>query len=184
MALLYTPETEIGTPLPSFELPTVSGQSLSSESLLEAPVKLVVFICAHCPYVIAIEERLIQLGQFLAEKNWPMVAICSNDPTEYPEDSPQALLKRSKDMGYSFPYLVDQSQQVAKLFGAVCTPDFFVYDKENQLSYRGRLDDSWKAPEKVEREELKAAMIKIAQNEKLTEQSTPSMGCSIKWKND
>ena len=182
MALTYTPKGELGSSMPSFELPDLKGSIWNSNQIDQAPAKVIMFICGHCPYVQAIEERLVQLGKDLNAKGIPVVGICSNDGDEYPEDSPEALLKRSEELNYSFPYLIDATQEVAKNFDAVCTPDFFVYDKENRLAYRGRLDDSWKEPSKVKTEELKTATLGIAKGENLTTEQIPSMGCSIKWK--
>ena len=181
MALTYTPTVELGSPLPDFSLPDVFGKEHSSELIKAAPAKLVVFICAHCPYVQAIEERLVALGQKLTDLGVPMLAICSNDSTDYPEDSPEALKQRAEKHQYSFPYLLDQSQDVAKAFGAVCTPDFFVYDNANKLVYRGRLDDSWKNPENVTQQELLQAIESILNGKTIPDQH-PSIGCSIKWK--
>jgi len=182
MALLYTPPGETGSRMPPFSLTTVDGQILDSKSLDSAKAKLVLFICAHCPYVQAIEDRLIALGRILAQHKIPMWAICSNDPKEYPEDSPEALKKRAKEKGYTFPYLIDDSQSVARSFGAVCTPDFFVYDQANLLRYRGRLDDSWKDASRVTKQELYDAIIKITGGKDVLIDPKPSMGCSIKWK--
>lgn len=182
MALMYTPNDELGTPLPKFELPDVFGKSFSSKDLKSKPAKLIVFICAHCPYVQAIEDRLIELGKQLNAMNVPMFGICSNDATDYPEDSPSALRKRAELKKYSFPYLIDESQEVAKSFGAICTPDFFVYDHQDNLRYRGRLDDSWKNPDKVTNPELLEAIKLLVKKQTLKEPQHPSMGCSIKWK--
>jgi hypothetical protein len=110
------------------------------------------------------------------------VAICSNDPTDYPEDAPAALLERWKEKRYGFPYLLDEEQSVAKDFGAVCTPDIYVYDSSHKLRYRGRLDDSWRDPGAVKRQELKLALERILQNLPVEGTQNPSMGCSIKWK--
>jgi hypothetical protein len=181
MALTYTPAAQRES-LPEFTLKTVEGLSWSSDSIRKADAKLFVFICNHCPYVKAIESRLIDLGYWLKTKNVPMVAICSNDPTEYPEDRPDELLKSYREKKYSFTYLVDETQQVARAFGAVCTPDFFLYDKHNHLVYRGRLDDSWKDANKVTRHELREAVEAILKGVQSIPSQSPSMGCSIKWR--
>ena len=181
MALTYTPTGELGSKLPQFTLPDVNGNSHSSDQIQGAKAKLVLFICAHCPYVQAIEERLVALGHKLGEIKVPMLAICSNDSTDYPEDRPEALKQRAEEYKYSFPYLLDESQEVAKSFGAVCTPDFFVYDNANTLVYRGRLDDSWKDPGQVTQEELLEAVEAILNDKDIPDQH-PSLGCSIKWK--
>jgi peroxiredoxin len=182
MALLYTPLNSNLTKMPDFRLPTVDGANWDSKSISKAPAKVLVFMCNHCPYVKAIENRLIHLAADLKSLNVPFIGICSNDPSEYPEDAPTELLKRWQEKNYSFPYLIDESQQVAKLFGAVCTPDFFVFNSDNNLVYRGRLDDSWKNPQNVTREELKIAVLQILENNTAPVNQTPSMGCSIKWK--
>ena len=182
MALTYSPAMDASIKMPFFELPTVQGALWSSKSIEAAPAKLVMFICAHCPYVQAIEGRLIDLGRELKPHKIPVVGICSNDAAEYPEDSPAALKKRWQEKNYSFDYLVDESQQVARDFGACCTPDFFVYDKNNFLTYRGRLDDSWQEADKVTRQELKQALLATAQGRAVATPIKPSMGCSIKWR--
>ena len=181
MALLYTPEVPMGTPMPKFQLKTVDDRDFSSEEIAKAPAKVIVFMCNHCPYVKAIETRLIELARELAAIKIPLIGICSNDSSEYPEDAPAELLRRWRAHEYGFDYLVDDTQAVARNFGAVCTPDFFAYDSGNRLAYRGRLDDSWKDPAKVTRRELKTAVEKIVKGESVSAQS-PSMGCSIKWK--
>ena len=182
MALTYTPTGELGSKLPEFKLPDVQGKEHQNSDIEGSAAKLVVFICAHCPYVLAIEDRLIELGKKLEELNVPMLAICSNDSTDYPEDRPEALKQRAEEKGYTFPYLLDESQSVAKDFGAVCTPDFFVYDNANVLAYRGRMDDSWKDASKVSQEELLNAVQMILKENNAPENQHPSLGCSIKWK--
>jgi peroxiredoxin len=181
MALLHTPEAELGKSIPQFTLPAVDGKNYSTGDFLNSKPLLVMFICNHCPYVKAIEDRLIQLGNDCKKMNINVVAICSNNPEKYPDDNFESLKARSLEKNYSFIYLHDSDQTVAKLFDAVCTPDFFVYDSEAKLAYRGRLDDSWKEPSKVTRRELFEALIKLSSGEKLIGPQTPSMGCSIKW---
>jgi len=182
MALTYTPPGEIGAPMPTFMLPTVMGESFSSTSLKGFKSVVIAFICNHCPYVVAIEDRLLSLAKEMKAKGVQFIAICSNDAEEYPEDAPENLKKRWLEKDYGFPYLVDESQIAAKTFGAVCTPDFFVYDEARSLRYRGRLDDSWKDPGKVQKQELKLALEEILQGQKKLSEPKPSMGCSIKWK--
>jgi len=188
MALTYTPRGELGSTCPDFSLPSVDGKKVSlADFATSAQVLVVMFICSHCPYVKAIEDRLIALAAEFAGRPVAFVGICSNDSYDYPEDAPAALLARWREKGYGFPYLIDESQEVARAFGAVCTPDFFVYDRNRKLAYRGRLDDSWRAPERVQRRELRDAVVALleaggtAPGKGLTEQN-PSMGCSIKWK--
>jgi len=125
---------------------------------------------------------LIQLAASYSPEDVQFVGICSNDSTDYPEDSLENLFQRWKEKKYSFPYLVDKTQEVAKNFGTVCTPDIFVYDQERKLVYRGRLDDSWKNPSQVDRQELREALDQLLSNQKIKGEQIPSMGCSIKWK--
>lgn len=183
MALTYTPQAELGSPCPEFKLPSVDGRSISSADYRNAKALVVMFICNHCPYVQAIEDRLIALAKEYQAQGVAFVGICANDPSEYPEDAPAELLKRWREKSYGFPYLVDESQAVARAFGAVCTPDFFVYDQRGHLAYRGRLDDSWRNPAAVQKRELKSALDALLQGNPLNSVQNPSMGCSIKWKN-
>lgn len=188
MALTFTPLAQESEHLPNFSLTAVDGSRYSDQHLRGAKASLVMFICNHCPYVKAIESRLIELGHDLKKLGVPVLAISSNDPTEHFEDSFEELKKRAELKGYTFPYLFDESQEVAKKFGAVCTPDFFVYNSEGILSYRGRLDDSWKDESRVTRRELLSAVQKILGGEKdlkkINSESRPSMGCSIKWRHE
>ena len=181
MALTYTPTPTFKETCPDFSLPAVDGRDYSLKDFSAAKVLMVMFICNHCPYVKAIEDRLLKLGRYYQGKEVQIAAICSNDGENYPEDSFENIKKRWQQMQYPFPYLYDESQQTAKAFGAVCTPDFFVYDEQRVLSYRGRLDDQWKDPNKVSREELKEAIDLLLEGKKPTAQQ-PSMGCSIKWR--
>jgi thiol-disulfide isomerase/thioredoxin len=182
MALVHTPAPALGSKCPDFSLPAVfGGKTFSLKSFEKSDVLVVMFICNHCPYVKAVEDRLIELAKVYRTKGVSFVGICSNDATEYPEDSFENLGKRAKDKGYSFPYLHYEDQKVAHAFGAVCTPDFFIYDQKRQLAYRGRLDDSWKDPALVKKQDLADAIECILENEAIAEQ-IPSMGCSIKWK--
>ncbi len=182
MALTYTPPAELGSPLPQFQLPGVDGQTYQPQSFSSAKAIVVMFICNHCPYVKAVEDRLIETAREYLPRGVQFVAICSNDPEEYPEDSFSELKKRAESKKYPFPYLHDLKQTVARSFGAVCTPDFFAYDENRHLAYRGRLDDSWKDPAKVVRRELALAIDSILQNSAVTTEQIPSMGCSIKWR--
>ncbi|OFZ14874.1 MAG: hypothetical protein A2Z20_04610 [Bdellovibrionales bacterium RBG_16_40_8] len=182
MALTYTPQTDTSHKLPDFTLKTVEGKNWSSQTIKLAPAKVIVFMCNHCPYVKAIESRLIKLADYCQTNGVTFVGICSNDSKDYPEDEPKELLKTWREGKYNFIYLIDIDQTVAKTFGAVCTPDFFVYDKSNSLVYRGRLDDSWRDESKVTREELKEAIDAILRDIPLSREVSPSMGCSIKWK--
>lgn len=182
MALTYTPENpQFGQPCPDFTLPAMDGKTYSLSDFKNGNPLLVMFICNHCPYVKAIEDRLIQLGHDLKLENIHVVAICSNTDTKYTEDSFENLQKRFFEKKYSFTYLHDETQDVAKKFGAVCTPDYFLFDGDCKLQYRGRLDDNWKEADKVTRRELYQAALDLKNKKPLAAQ-TPSMGCSIKWK--
>ena len=182
MALTFTPLDNLGMPLPGFELLGTDGQKYSSSTLISSTKpSVLMFICNHCPYVKAVEERLIQLGKDLRAQGVSVWAICSNDPEEYPDDNFEALKKRAAEKDYPFPYLHDPDQKVAKLLGAVCTPDFFVFDQSHRLAYRGRLDDSWKDPAKVTQRELYEAVQVLVKGQSLQGTQTPSMGCNIKW---
>jgi thiol-disulfide isomerase/thioredoxin len=182
MALTSTPPPELGRPCPDFTLPSVTGGTWSAKK--DWPSEhglLVMFICNHCPYVQAIEERLIQLALDLREIKVTTLGICSNDAHNYPDDSFANLKKRALEKKYPFPYLHDEEQSVARTFGAVCTPDFFMYDKDRRLFYRGRLDDSWKDPKQVTKRELYLAARDMMQGKAAPSLQTSSMGCNIKW---
>lgn len=179
---VYTPEKiQFGIACPDFQLPGVDGKTYQLKDFLNSNPLVIMFICNHCPYVKAIEDRLITLGQDLKKLNINVVGICANDPTTYTEDSFENLKKRAQDKNYPFVYLHDESQKVAQSFGAICTPDYFVYDQNNKLAYRGRLDDSWKDESKVQKRELYNAVIELSRNQKISAPQIPSMGCSIKW---
>jgi peroxiredoxin len=188
VALTYTPENpELGAKAPSFSLPdALSGKTFSLSDFSGASALVVMFICKHCPYVVAVQSRIASLAKEFKPKGVQFVAICSNDAKQYPEDAPHSLKIQANKEGFNFPYLVDESQAVGRAYGAVCTPDFFAYGRGNalgefSLKYRGRLDDNWKEPEKVKKRELAEALNVILQGQTPATQ-IPSMGCSIKWK--
>jgi peroxiredoxin len=179
MALTKSLEAELGRPCPEFSLPSTQGGQVSSFDLISTQQPfLIVFMCNHCPYVKAIEDRLETLAKDLKALGMSMVGISANDASRYPEDS----FENMKLKNYSFPYLYDESQKVARDFGAVCTPDFFGFDSKGKLAYRGRLDDNWQNPEQVTRRELFEAMKLLKKGETIPWKQMPSMGCSIKWK--
>lgn len=182
MALTHTPSVDSNFFIPKFDLPTLQGPSWRSDSIPANSPALFMFICNHCPYVKAIESRLVQLGEDLRKINVPVIAIASNDAEAYPEDSRESLLKNAEQKKMNFVYLWDETQEVAKKFGAVCTPDFFLFDRSHQLRYRGRLDDSWKDPALVTRRELFEAAKTLQAGEKIQGEIFSAMGCSIKWK--
>jgi len=168
-----------GTSMPDFSLSGIDGETYSLESFREAKILVVVFMCNHCPYVIAVLDRLNALAAEFREKGVMFIGINSNDSEAYPDDS----FEKMKELKIDFPYLHDITQEVATKYHAVCTPDIFVFEDNRQLAYHGRIDDNWKEPENVTRRELAEAIEKIISGEKiLREEQNPSMGCSIKWK--
>ena len=181
-----TPPPELGAPCPSFRLPAVDGKTYARDDFAASAALCVMFICNHCPYVKAVEDRLIRLARAFGGRGVQMVGICSNDAESYPDDSFDKLRDRWRDKEYGFPYLYDEAQDVARAFGAVCTPDIFVYDRGNdglrRLAYRGRIDDSWKDESKVTRHELAEALEALVSGRAPSAQQRPSMGCSIKWR--
>ncbi|MBC7465889.1 MAG: thioredoxin family protein [Bdellovibrio sp.] len=179
---VYTPEKpQFGLACPDFTLPATDGKTYSLKDFTNGKPFVVMFICNHCPYVKAIEGRLIQLGHDLKKHDINVIAICSNDAVTYSDDSFENLRTRAEEKKYPFVYLHDESQTVAKTFGAICTPDYFVYDGHARLTYRGRLDDSWKDPTLVTMREMYDAVLEIAAGQAISKPQTPSMGCSIKW---
>ena len=182
MALLHSEKKPLGQPAPDFELTAVDGKTYTLASFRDRQVLVVMFICNHCPYVQAIEDRIIQLERDYASKSVRLVGICSNDPTDYPDDSPASLKRRWQEKDYRFPYLIDTSQDVARNYGAVCTPDIFAYGPDRQLAYHGRLDDNWQEPQKVKCRDLRTAIDSLLAGKMPTADQKPSMGCSIKWR--
>jgi peroxiredoxin len=183
MVSLETPVCDFGVPAPDFTLPGVDGKDWSLKECAGERGTLVMFICNHCPYVKAVQQRIVRDVRELKPLGINAVAIMSNDPADYPEDSLENMQRVAREFGYPFPYLLDESQAVAKAYGAVCTPDFFGYNAELQLQYRGRLDASRKetAAEDVRRD-LYEAMKQIAKSGQGPREQIPSMGCSIKWR--
>ncbi|TDJ33246.1 MAG: thioredoxin family protein [Gammaproteobacteria bacterium] len=183
MARTETPVCDFGAPAVDFTLPGVDGRDWSLRDCAGENGVLVMFICNHCPFVKAIRERLVQDCRELAEHGVGTVAIMSNDPTDYPEDSFENMKRAAEEFDFPFPYLMDETQEIAKGYGAVCTPDFFGYNKDLELQFRGRLDASGtnSAPEGARRE-LLDAMIQVAETGAGPGQQVPSVGCSIKWK--
>ena len=183
MVSLRPPVCDFGLAAPDFHLPGVDGKGWSRDACAGENGLLVMFICNHCPYVQSIRDRIVRDTTELARLGVNSVAIMSNDPTEYPEDSFENMQKVAREYGFNFPYLLDESQEVAKAYGAVCTPDFFGYNSELKLQYRGRLDESRKAAAAADApRELFQAMQQVAQTGAGPREQIPSMGCSIKWR--
>lgn len=183
MVSLETPVCEFGKDAVDFLLPGIDGKEWSLKDCAGEKGLLVMFICNHCPYVKAIRERLVRDTKALKALGVNTVAIMSNDPTEYEDDSFENMQKIAAEFDFPFPYLLDESQQVAKDFAAVCTPDFFGYNADLKLQYRGRFDASRKetAADDVHRDLLES-MKEVAETGKGPAEQIPSMGCSIKWK--
>mgnify|MGYP000058715585 CR=1 FL=1 len=183
MVSLETPVCEFNKPVVDFSLPGIDGKVWTPETVRGEKGLLVMFICNHCPYVKSIRERIVRDTRELMEYGVSTVAIMSNDPAEYEEDSFENMKKVAQEFDFPFPYLLDETQQVAKAYGAVCTPDFFGYNDKMQLQYRGRLDESRKETAAADvKRDLFDAMKQVALTGFGPEQQIPSMGCSIKWK--
>ncbi|WP_457675133.1 thioredoxin family protein [Thiolapillus sp.] len=182
MVSLQTPVCDFGKPAIDFSLPGVDGKIWTLDDCRGDKGLLVMFICNHCPYVKAIRDRLVRDTRELRELGIHSVAIMSNDPTQYEEDSFENMKRVAEEYDFPFPYLLDETQEVAKAYGAVCTPDFFGYNADLQLQYRGRLDASRKEAAPADaRRDLFEAMKQVAETGKGPEEQIPSMGCSIKW---
>jgi peroxiredoxin len=174
----------LGTKAPAFRLlDTVSGEIKSLDDLKSDKGTLIMFICNHCPYVIHVNEQLVKLAADYQPKGIAFIAISSNDAETYPQDGPEAMKKAAQQLGYPFPYLYDESQDTARAYHAVCTPDFFLFDSEMKCVYRGQLDDSRPGNGKpVNGKDLRAAMDALLAGEEPLSIQKPSIGCSIKWK--
>jgi len=180
MSLLESTMVALGGPCPDFALPGVDGKVWHRDDF-HAPVLLVAVMCNHCPYVQAVDGRLNALAKAFTGR-CDVVGINANDAEAYPEDGFDAMRSRARALGFVFPYLHDETQAFAKALGAVCTPEFFVYDVDRKLRYRGRLDDNWQDARRVTRQELRMAIDALLSGQPVPEPQRPSMGCSIKWK--
>lgn len=185
MASLETPVCDFGWKAVDFDLRGVDGKRYNLASVQGENGLLVMFICNHCPYVKAVRDRIIRDVKELAEHGVGTIAIMSNDPADYPEDSFENMIKVAQEYAYPFPYVMDETQEIAKAYGAVCTPDFFGFNNKLELQYRGRLDASRKeaAPADVRRD-LFEAMVQVAKTGLGPKEQIPSIGCSIKWRAD
>jgi len=181
MVLMETPICDFGKPAIDFELEGIDGKKWTLSDCSGSRGLLIMFICNHCPYVKSIQDRLVMDTNELLLIGIKSVAIMSNDPPDYPEDSFENMKYIAAKYGYQFPYLFDTTQEVAKAYGAVCTPDFFGYNADLELQYRGRLDNSGMKAIPDARRELLEAMTQVAKTGKGPEDQTPSIGCSIKW---
>ena len=182
MARTETPVCEFGQPAPDFSLPGTDSKTHTLQSVRGPNGLLVMFICNHCPYVKAVLERIVRDCRELGAHGIGAIAIMSNDPTDYPEDSWDNMVALARRMDFPFPYVLDGTQEVAKAYGAVCTPDFFGFNAQLALQYRGRLDASRKESVPAARRELFEAMLQVAQTGQGPREQVPGMGCSLKWK--
>lgn len=174
----------LGTPAPDFSLPDPAGVVHTLDSVAgDSPALVVAFICNHCPYVKLLADKLAEVGNGFADRGVAVVAINSNDAESYPDDSPQAMADEVGLRGYRFPYLYDEDQSVARSYRAACTPDFFVFDGDRKLAYRGRFDEARPGNgQEVTGADLTAAVERLLAGEGPGPEQTPSMGCNIKWK--
>ena len=180
-----TPSTmlPLGTSAPPFALPDVSGKTVSIADFQNAPALLVMFICNHCPYVKHVRSGLAKLACDYQAQGVAVVAISSNDIESHPDDSPAKMAVEAKEADYTFPYLYDESQAVARAYQAACTPDFFLFDREKRLVYRGQLDDSRPGNGiPVTGKDLRAALDAVIARKPVATEQKPSIGCNIKWK--
>jgi len=172
----------LGANAPSFELPDPSGRTLSLAGFDGSPALLVAFICSHCPFVKHVRSGFASLGAEYQKRGVAVVAIASNDAKAYPEDGPEGMAAEAKVAGYTFPYLFDETQEVAKAYGAACTPDFFLFDRERRLFYRGQMDGSRPGNEvPVTGADLRKALDAVLEGGPAPAVQRPSLGCNIKW---
>ena len=182
MATLTTPPGALGSVAPSFDLPGTDGHRHALASVRGKNGTVVMFICNHCPYVKAVIDKIVRDMRELAAHGVGSVAIMSNDPVDYPEDSFDHMKELAAKLAFPFPYLLDETQEVAQAYGAVCTPDFFGYDRDLKLVYRGRLDSSGRSPDPDAPRELFTAMTEVARTGRAPAVQHAAVGCSIKWK--
>ena len=183
MAATVSTMLGLGTGLPPFRLPDVEGATISSGDFAGSPGLLVAFLCPHCPFVRHVRAEFSRLARDVQQRGLTVVAINSNDTAAFPEDGPDGMAQEAREVGYTFPYLFDETQAVAKAFRAACTPDFFLFDAGRRLVYRGQFDDSRpKSQTPVTGKDLKAAVDALLAGTDVPADQRPSMGCNIKWK--
>lgn len=183
--MVLTPSTmlPIGTQAPGFVLPDPDGKMVSLADFGGAPALLVVFMCNHCPYVIHVAPELAKLAREYQQQGVAVVGISANSVESHPADAPDKMKEEALNRGYTFPYLYDESQETAKAYHAACTPDFFLFDADQRLAYRGQLDDSRPGNDKpVTGADLRAALDAVLAGQPVSAKQIPSMGCNIKWK--
>lgn len=172
----------LGTKAPSFTLPNVDGSTVSTDQFVGQPL-LVIFMCNHCPFVVHLREHLARFADEFGPRGLGIAGISSNDVSGYPQDGPELMVEEARDAGYNFAYLFDESQDVAKAYRAACTPDFFLFDRDHALVYRGQFDDSRPGNEiPVTGADLRAACDAVLADQPVAADQKPSIGCNIKWK--
>lgn len=173
---------KIDSPIPNFSLTGVDNKTYRLKDFSDKKILIVIFSCNHCPYVQAYEDRIIALQNEFGKNGVQMVAINSNDDVKYPDDSFDEMKKRAAVRGFNFPYLRDESQDIAKAFGATHTPQIFLFDTDRKLKYEGKIDDNWQEPDKVKSAYLKEAILEVLKGKEVSVPETFSIGCTIKWK--
>ena len=173
----------LGTRAPYFNLPDTEGNTVSPDDFKDAPALLVIFMCNHCPFVKHVHEGMLKLIREYQARGAGVVAINSNDLLEYPEDGPEMMAQQAREYGYTFPYVFDETQEVAIAFQAACTPDFYVFDRDRRLVYRGQMDNSRPGNNRpVTGSDLRAALDAVLEGRPVSPIQKPSIGCNIKWK--
>ncbi len=179
---MSTKTLKIGSKIPYFKLKGVDDQVYSLDTFSNKDVLVVIFSCNHCPYVQAYEDRIKEIQSEFGEKGLAVIAINSNDDSQYPDDSFENMKKRAKEKNFNFPYLRDEDQTLAKAFDASHTPEIFLFNKDRKLAYHGKIDDNWKDIKAVKSQYLKDAITELMQGEEISVPETFSIGCTIKWK--
>ena len=184
MALTESNEFTLGTIAPNFTLlNTVNNREVSLNNLKGEKGTVILFICNHCPFVIHVNDELVKMANEFQQKGINFIAISSNDVEKYPQDAPHLMKQLAKDMNYPFPYLYDETQEVAKKYAAACTPDCYVFDGDLKAVYHGQLDDSRPGNEKpVSGKDIRNSLYNLLENKSVLQKQKPSMGCGIKWK--
>ncbi len=184
MARTYSEMIALGTAVPTFSLPdTVSEKIISMNGIKGAKATLIMFLCNHCPFVVHVNNELVKLANEYKNKGIGFLAISANDVIKHPDDAPEKMKAIAVQSGYPFPYCYDETQEVAKAFGAACTPDFFIYDANNELAYRGQLDDSRPGNGiPVTGSDIRNALDNLINDQPVSAVQRPSIGCNIKWK--
>jgi peroxiredoxin len=183
MALLQSNRGELGSGIIDFSLKGVDDKNYSVSDFKEKKILVIIFMCNHCPYVKGVIDRFVKFQEAYASKSVQLIGINSNDTVEYPDDSFENMKVFYEERRMNFPYLLDETQQTAGNYDAVCTPDIYVYDENRVLRYRGRFDDNWQDESTVTSNDLENAVNALLQGQEISFKQVPSMGCSIKWKN-